>query len=675
MAGVVMLVVTMLRLLITMDSNKNVTANFIVDPNAPSLNLTGGPLSFGQNEGGTKPITVSSNVNWTVSSSDGWINFSPNSGSNNGTVNVSVDGNNGSYRSGTITITGGGLSRVVGVSQQGNGGGEFEVVNQQSPLGTNFASIKPYSNEWVFQNLVKHGLKWVSLDEADYWNAQRSKFGKVPLQNVNDKGYPNPGQTGKMSVMWASKLDNAGTFICTFDGDADLEFFSDSGFSTPFQNVTRVNANRYEITLPNQNGGYFLNLKLTRNSNSDPLDNLKIYEQRFDGNLQTFYPEFLDNWKMFKNFRYMDWMETNHSKIVNWNEYPKDGHCVYTDHVPIEVLVELSNLVQVDAWFCAPHKATDNFVREMAKLIKGTIDPNLDVYVEYSNEVWNGGFSQTQYAENQGLAIGLDTDRYRAGRKYYAKRSAEIHNIFKQEFGSSQDKLINLVAWQAYTPDNGRAVAEYYNDYAGVNPDAVSCAPYFGVDLGRDRHINDVQFWNLDKLFKHLDPDQPNQLANGMEEGDLLESFRAMEAYKDIADDFGALLIAYEGGNHLLGVESNGGNQNLINLFTSANKDPRMKDIYRKYFNKWRDLDADVFAHFSSATDYNRYGSWGAKEFGWETRAQAPKYDALLTFIEQNPVTWNNGEIIWSTIGTSFKADTSAFIGPKRKCRSFPTVS
>ena len=32
-----------------------------------------------------------------------------------------------------------------------------------------------------------------------------------------------------------------------------------------------------------------------------------------------------------------------------------------------------------------------------------------------------------------------------------------------------------------------------------------------------------------------------------MEEGDLLESFRAMEAYKDIADDFGALLIAYEG--------------------------------------------------------------------------------------------------------------------------------
>ena len=89
-----------------------------------------------------------------------------------------------------------------------------------------------------------------------------------------------------------------------------------------------------------------------------------------------------------------------------------------------------------------------------------------------------------------------------------------------------------------------------------------------------------------------------------------------------------------------------------------------MKEIYRKFFKKWRDLDADVFSHFSSVTGYNRYGSWGAKEFWWETRAQAPKYDALLTFIEQNPVTWNDGKIIWGN-SSSFKADTSTFIGPK----------
>ena len=77
----------------------------------------------------------------------------------------------------------------------------------------------------------------------------------------------------------------------------------------------------------------------------------------------------------------MDWMETNHSKIVNWNGILKMA-IAYTDHVPIEVLRIKQSSSSRRLVLRAPHKATDNFVGEMAKPIKGTIDPNLDVYVD-----------------------------------------------------------------------------------------------------------------------------------------------------------------------------------------------------------------------------------------------------------------------------------------------------
>ena len=57
-------------------------------------------------------------------------------------------------------------------------------------------------------------------------------------------------------------------------------------------------------------------------------------------------------------------------------------------------MIELANESQKDMWINIPVLATPQFVQSLAQLIYANLDSNLNVYVEYGNENWNGGFSQ-----------------------------------------------------------------------------------------------------------------------------------------------------------------------------------------------------------------------------------------------------------------------------------------
>ena len=68
-------------------------------------------------------ISVTANVSWTVSDDQSWLSASPASGSNNGSFTVSTTANTASAsRSGTVTVTGGGITRSISVTQAGQGG-------------------------------------------------------------------------------------------------------------------------------------------------------------------------------------------------------------------------------------------------------------------------------------------------------------------------------------------------------------------------------------------------------------------------------------------------------------------------------------------------------------------------------------------------------------------------
>lgn len=58
-------------------------------------------------------------------------------------------------------------------------------------------------------------------------------------------------------------------------------------------------------------------------------------------------------------------------------------------------------------WFNIPHLATDDYILRYANLTKQLLRPDVDIYVEYSNEVWGTLFPGGIYAQQQGRPTAL----------------------------------------------------------------------------------------------------------------------------------------------------------------------------------------------------------------------------------------------------------------------------
>jgi hypothetical protein len=109
----------------------NLTQNGTTAPSY-TLNVSPASLSFAAS-GGSQSFAVSSNTNWTVSSSESWATVTPASGTNSGTVTVIAATHTGnSPRTGILTLSGGGLTQTVAVTQAST---QQVIVNPSTPGG------------------------------------------------------------------------------------------------------------------------------------------------------------------------------------------------------------------------------------------------------------------------------------------------------------------------------------------------------------------------------------------------------------------------------------------------------------------------------------------------------------------------------------------------------------
>ena len=59
--------------------------------------------------------------------------------------------------------------------------------------------------------------------------------------------------------------------------------------------------------------------------------------------------------------------------------------------------MQLANTLHTNVWISVPAHATDDYVRQLATLLKNGLASDLKIYLEYSNEVWNTSFEQNRY--------------------------------------------------------------------------------------------------------------------------------------------------------------------------------------------------------------------------------------------------------------------------------------
>ncbi|PSF38702.1 cellulose-binding protein [Aphanothece hegewaldii CCALA 016] len=506
-------------------------------------------------------------------------------------------------------------------------------------LGTNLAGLADYSAQLPFIDGFRTSRSWIP-QKWGVWDT-----GESSLLNLDADGYVKslPSANSSTYTFVGTILFRdlqgkypGGKYIVLYDGEGTINYnfdaVKDVTASRPGRDVINVTPSEGGIyisitaTDPNQTGNYIRNIRVV------PEAALTTYAQ------QIFNPTFVEKSDPFGAVRFMDWMGTNNSTQSQWNDRPTLTDASWaTTGTPVEVMVKLANSLDIDPWFCMPHLATNEYVTNFAQYVKDNLEPGRKVYVEYSNEAWNWQFQQTHWVYQQSLAAGLEFYM-----DLYSKRTTEITRIWDGVWGTDKERVIGVMGSQAANVWLGQRELSYVWDTTGPKSheyygiDAIAIAPYFGGYLGDPNTANEIASWTqnpdggLSKLFDELT--QGGVISSSPQGGALQESYSWMANYASLAQQQGLELLAYEGGQHLVGYWGAENNQALTNLFIAANRDPRMGDIYKQYLNKWYELGGGTFLNFSDIGLPTKWGSWGTLEYA--SQNSSPKYNALMDVIQ-----------------------------------------
>ncbi len=471
-------------------------------------------------------------------------------------------------------------------------------------LGTNLAGISDWSTQWPFVDAFRISRSWIPQRPGYPWG-QGWPLATTPEGWVASL---DPGQWAETVMLDNGAAYPAGTYVVLYDGQGTITFMGAT--------VASQSPGRIELSVTPSESGIWLRLMAT--NAADPVRNIRVILPGFEPTYATqpFHPLFLARMRPYSVLRFMDWMQTNNSPVREWADRTLLSHSTQSraSGVAYELLIDLANATGKDAWFNIPHEASDDLVQRLATLIRDRLAPDLRIYVEYSNETWNGIFDQAQYVQQQGLALGLSTNAFQAGLFYHSRRAGEIFAIFESVLGPGRP-LVRVLAAQAANPWTGQQVVEWNNAY--LRADAIAIAPYFCGHAGTPDQAPTVVQMNPAQLLAY---------CQAHVSGDVRQW---IQSYQALAQQRGLALVAYEGGQHLVGVLGWENNQTLTDLFIATNRDPGMATLYGTYFDQWRDLGAGVFMHFSDVTRPSKWGSWGALEYQNQPLAQAPKLQAL----------------------------------------------
>jgi len=509
----------------------------------------------------------------------------------------------------------------------------------RSALGTNLDAITYYSPQVPFVDVMKSSSAWISGDSSKWDNQQ-------PL-SLDANGWVRslaPGQVARLLTL--RDIGNrypAGQYLVRYKGEGTLKFGfaarvvagsqkpgemliqvtpNDGGIYLTIETTNRANYLRdIEITMPGGicEGDPFTHVASAQACGSKPFLSFADHYKSI-----LFYPVFANRLRAYSVLRFMDWMRTNGSPVRNWSQRTPLSYRTWTvaNGAPVEVMIALANRVGTHPWFTMPHQTDDAYAQQFAQMVKAQLDPALRVYVEHSNEVWNSIFAQQAYTVKQGQAQNPALD----SMQYHALRSRTVGGIFKAALGVP--RVVAVLGAQAANPWTATHGLDYLKvRFGATGIDAVAIAPYFDVTPS-PAEASTYTAMTLDAFFNRVRTEV------------LPVSAARAVSYRKVANGYGVRLIAYEGGQHMVGVGAAQDNRALNALFDAFNRDPRIKQIYLAYLTGWKQAGGELFVHYLDVGTYSKWGRWGALEYIAQPRAAAPKFDAIQTFIEQNAVWW-----------------------------------
>lgn len=394
-------------------------------------------------------------------------------------------------------------------------------------------------------------------------------------------------------------------------------------------------------------GDGLVSLTLTEVDAADPLREIEVVheDQIVLHDLGVvFNPLWIDRIADFRSLRFMDWMLTNGSPVTSWAGRPVlEDYTWVRRGVPLEVMIELANRVGADPWFNMPHAADDDYAERFAEMVLERLDPRLDVYVEYSNELWNYGFPQTRWAVEQARARWGETAGDDAWMQFAGARAAEMMRAWGGVFtGENARRLRRVVAVHTGWLGLEEPLLEAPLWVAEGNPtpaehfDAYAVTGYFGFELGdaEEGRLGELRDWleesrraaeqvarakglkrrALDAAIApvRFDLAIPKAVA-AVREGSLAELTGTFWPYHaEVAKRYGLELVMYEGGSHAVGHGAAQNDEELTEFFITLNYSEPMAALYGEAISAWHAVGGRMFNNFVDVARPSKFGSWGA---------------------------------------------------------------
>jgi hypothetical protein len=554
-----------------------------------------------------------------------------------------------------------GLALILGFVASSSAGDSTSAGNRASPLGTNLAQVTDFTAEYPFADHFKQARFWISGNSRTFEFDDGRSLRLDANGNILSLKTDQVGRAVLFTGLPADPQWVGKKMIVRYEGDGDLAYSgrvslvshtpgrdviqllggSQTEEATTIINLTRTNpANPLRSIRLTPFGGICRSdpLKAVAQAGACALGDFRSFEDAAAAGEIFFNPPFLNTIKNYRSVRFMDWQRTNDSAQTVFAGRAVPAHLFWSTGkgVPLEAIITLANLLDIDPWVNIPHLATDAYVRSLAALLRDQLKAGLRVHIEYSNETWNGIFVQSTYVQDRGEALGLnlpENDRFIGGLRFYSLRAQQVFDAFDRVFGAQRaSRVRRVMATQAVNPFLTQTILKFGR--AANKTDAFAIAPYFGDTIVEEAKANEIKRLGVDGVFDWLLNDN-NAI---LDFGSLASLDRAVGDQKAMVQGFGLPLITYEGGQHFLAAGSFQNDADLNAIMDSVNADPRMRQVYLNYLGNWRQRSQEVFWHYLNVDRWSRFGRWGSKQFASQTRAQAPKFDGLQTYIEQQPL-------------------------------------
>lgn len=501
----------------------------------------------------------------------------------------------------------------------------FQVAAVQTPvvLGGNLEGIADWSYSNTFADLMKQSRGFGPAGSP--WS------GTVKL---NASGWPTE-DFGVILGTWTDTQSNGGIYqiSCQCSATPTIALTASPGTIQNVKRDTKSGQVTAQIVVPATGSQLMLSFTNTHGG----VTNLKVLRPGYTAS-DTFTQSFLSHCSRFSTFRFMDYANTNGSAIKHWSDRTLPASTTYANgnQVPWELCIALCNKLHKDAWVNVPHMADDAYVKSLATLLKGSLDPSLHVYVEYSNEVWNWGFSQATWNLNQAasdVAAGdpdLNFDKVNDKNAWAARRIAKriktISDQFKTVYGSQRwattirPVLATQIAWPGFWLVDGLT---FLNARYGAPSNylyACAGAPYFNMG-------------NADKNTNLTKQDVLTALQAGV---NAFATDLSVDDCATLARFYNLKFVGYEGGPDTFG-------PNNIAAKKAASLDPELQTICAEYLDTWFSYGFDLINWFvAGATSYDgQYGTWGLTND--MANQSAPKIKALDEVLSQKSVVLSKG--------------------------------